>query len=486
MKQITLIAVILALASCSGRVYVSSSSGDDSCDGRCPSSAVKTIERALQLGNDIRLRTGDWFFEAIRADSVKITSWGSAKDGKPVLCGFMKVPAGMKGPDGGSIWQRGEFDGAGTWGPSPQGNIYRLEISLLKDGFCSTSSDMTGNIGTIYDPATDTMYGRKCQAQTKEISDTLSYKAPPSYRYPVKDLDFYQSWTDYRYIYVLAGDPSLLTGRELWLSAGSNCIRGHSKTVKGIKVLGWGFHGAGVTHDVTIEDCDFDIIGGSFLKGYDHWVRYGNGTEFWATSSYNSLVCNCTYSRVYDTGTTIQGDHCSSDRCENVIFRNNTFRGCRQDFEVWIRSADGSMPKDCAFIDNIGYDSGDNGFDSTEENNTHLLHYVVSKYPISGIKVENNEFFGGEGLYYSQVHSNMPTGRTVYHCAPGAPVIKHHRFVLTAPEKNSDGTYKYISAMDSDYQLEWKNAATLQEALRGFDELLVKVTGNAEIELVIE
>jgi len=486
MKNISVLTMLLMLASCSSGVYVSSSTGDDSNDGSKPSKAVKTIGHALEIGKDIKLKTGDWFFEAVTADSVKISSYGCKDDGKPVLCGFMRVPAGMKGADGNSIWQRGAFDQEGVWASSEDGNIYRLEIAALKDGFNSTYSDLCANVGTIYDPATDIMYGRKCQAQTKEISDTLSYKAPPSYRYPVKDLDFYQHWTDYRYIYVLSSDSALLTERELWLSAGAHGIKGTVKDIKDIKVFGWGFHGASVQHDVTIQNCDFDIIGGSYLKGYDHWVRYGNGTEFWATDSYNSLVENCTYSRVYDTGTTIQGDYGPDKRCDNVIFRNNTFRGCRQDFEVWIRSTDGSMPQNCYFINNVGYDCGNNGFDSTEGNNTHLLHYVVSNYPISGITIENNEFFGGEGLYYSGIHSNMPTGKTIYHCAEGAPVIKHHRFVITAPQKDENGGYKYISAMNSDYQFEWKTASDLQGALAGFNEILTQVTGNSEIKIIIE
>lgn len=479
-----------------GKIYVSSSKGSDSNPGT-RMKPVATIARALALGNDIRLRCGDWFYESIEEYDIRVSSYGPASKGKPVLSGFRKLAAGQTGKDGRSVWERGAFDKEGTWHPDNEGDIYRLDMKApgIFGGFTDNSRENYSNIGTLYDPSCDRMYGRKCQAQTEELYNSLEVRTGSSYRFLARDYDFFQTTradasgnAAYRYLYVKASSPELLRDKELWMSAGVNAIRGACKTISGIKVFGWGYHGVKGFSDIHIEGCDFDIIGGSVLVTYPRWVRYGNGVEFWATSSRNSSCRGCHFSRIYDTATTIQGPMSREDCsfCENIIFEGNVMNDCRQDFEVWIRTTDNTMPVNCAFIGNRGYDSGSNGFESEEVNNTHMLHYV-NRYAISGIDIRDNEFWGGDGLYFVSGRENdMPIGKTTYHCGLGDPVIKGARgLVITAPVLE-EGRYRYVSSVSEDRTLTYDSSDTLEGALEGLRKTLGDVTGNYDFRIVVE
>ena len=476
-----------------GRVYVSSSKGDDSNSGKSRFKPVKTISRAVELGDDIRLRRGDWFYEILDMEGVSIKAYGPGSQ-KPVVSGFRKLAAGQTGKDGSSVWERGAFDSEGWWHADENGDVYRLNMYAegIFGGFNDNRPLNFGNIGTIYDPAQDRMYGRKCQAPTEEAYMALSYRTGNSYKFLERDMDFYQAphhepgCHSFQYLYVKASDPAMLRDRELWFSIGANCIRGNNKTIADIKVLGWGYHGAKVFDNVSILNCEFDIIGGSLLVTYPRWVRFGNGAEFWATSSRNGLVQMCTFSRVYDTATTIQGpmDKSQESYCENIIFRDNVMRNCRQDFEVWIRTTDGTMPQNCEFTGNVGYDAGDNGFESTEINGTHYLHYA-NAYKISGIKVENNEFHDGGGVMFSTKLDFLPTGPTTYYCDLGAPVLKGGKGVRINAPVLQDGKYSYASAIEEDGTVVMSSSDSLKEALEGVQKLLGDLTGNYEFKIII-
>lgn len=479
-----------------GRIFVSSSRGDDSNPGT-RMKPVATIARALTLGDDLRLRCGDWFYESIEEYEISVRSYGPGSKGKPVLSGFRKLAAGQTSEDGGNVWERGSFDKSGIWSADENGDIYRLDMKAkgIFSGFTDNSRENCYNIGTLYDPSCDRMYGRKCQAPTEECYNALEVRTGSSYRFLEKDYDFYQvtrpdpdGVAAYRYLYVKASDPEMLRGKELWMSMGVNAIRGAAKSISGIKVQGWGYHGVKGFSDMHIDNCDFDIIGGSVLVTYPRWVRYGNGVEFWATSSRNSSCRGCRFSRIYDTATTIQGPMSREDcsYCENIIFEGNTMTGCRQDFEVWIRTPDNTMPVGCAFTGNKGYGSGDNGFDSEEINNTHLLHYVNTKYSISGIDIRDNEFWGGEGLYYVSGRADaMPIGHNTYHCGLGAPLVKSAGgFVITAPVPE-DGGYSYASSVSGDRVISYDVAATLEDALKGLKKTLGDLTGNYDFNILI-
>lgn len=473
-------------------VYVSSSRGDDSSDGASASAPVKTIRRARELGNDIRLREGDVFFEYLRGRGFSLSAYadeGTAGQ-KPVISGFRVIPSGLSA----RLWERGSLDGGQDWKPDPEGDIYRLD--LLADGFRGFTLNVSENdkknihnVGAIYDAASDKIFGRKCQCPDSVSFAGLSGDGTSSpYRYLDRDLDFWQPRGSYRYIYVKASDPGLLLGRELSLSMGADAVRGNDFSVSGIKFTGWGKHGVRGGSDIRVTGCDFDIIGGSLHEYEPYWVRYGNGAEFWADSACRDEVARCTFSRIFDTATTIQGPMTAGSQCSDIHIHDNIIRGCRQDFEVWIRSEDGNMPSDCSFKRNEGYDCGQNGFETQEFNNTHVLHYVLSPFKITGITVEDNVFHDGMGLFYANSKmDNFPVGHNIYICKPGAPVIHglYGTLDINAPVRKGL-RYFFAEGLAPEGGLTFGHALTRRRALRRFNNFINSLTAGSSWEVRLE
>lgn len=469
-------------------VFVSSSKGDDSASGKDRSCPVRTVRHARELGSDLRLRCGDTFYEYLRGSGFSLSPYTDGSgSGKPVLSGFRIVPAGSL------LWERGSFSDDSVWHPDPCGSIYRLD--LLAEGFGGYTDNVRENdhknihnIGSIYDPSTDIIHGRKCQCISRNAYEALQEpKTVSPYRWLEKDMDFFQPRGEYRYLYVLASDPGLLGGRELWLSMGADGIRGTDFSVCGIKFTGWGKTAVRGGSDITVRDCRFDIIGGSIHEYEPAWIRFGNGVEFWADQAVNDEVSHCLFTRIFDTATTIQGPMSNekSSVCSNIRFHHNVMRGCRQDFEVWIRSLDGLMPSGCSFSHNRGYDSGDNGFETQEYNNTHLLHYILSPYRITGIDVSDNRFEGGMGLYYANsAMDNMAFGRNVCRCAQGAAVIRglYGRLEVKAPVL-SDGEWVFAEGLSPEGEVFYGRSPSKAKALKRFNAFINALTGGSDFRV---
>lgn len=468
-------------------VYVSSSCGDDSASGMNVSDPVRTIAHARKLGSDIRLRAGDTFYEYLRGRGFTLRPYsdGRGRGSMPVISGFRIIP----GEASSGLWERGSWDTGGLWRPDSLGCIWRLD--LMAEGFAGYIGNIPENdhrnihnVGAIYDPAIDHIYGRKCQSISSDAFAALTEKKTESpYRYLECDMDFYQVRGDYRFLYVLASDPSLVQGRELWLSMGADGIRADDFSITGVKFTGWGKTAVRGGSRIRVTDCCFDIIGGSTHEYEPYWIRFGNGAEFWADQSVDVEVSGCRFSRIFDVATTIQGpmSKAKGSRCSDIHIHHNVMEHCRQDFEVWVRSDDGLMPERCSFTHNTGRDCGDNGFETCEYNNTHLLHYILSPYRVEGILIEDNDFYGGMGLYYaSSSMSDMAIGRNTYHCAPGAPVIRglYGNLEIDAPVR--DGRkYRFAEGITDSGDMLWGHARGRKEAQRRFEEFVNDLTGGS-------
>jgi len=491
--QAAAVLLFLPLISAGARtVYVSSSKGDDTASGMSADHPVRSISRARELGSDIRLRQGDVFYEYLRGRGFSLSSYhdGRKSGPMPVLSGFRIIEAEASS----GLWERVAWDSDGSWHADSDGIIWRLD--LLAEGFSGYTGNVREsehrnifNIGAIYDPSEDRIYGRKCQCVSREAFDSLQeQKTGSPYRYLERDMDFYQlRGSDYRYLYVLAGDPSLLVGRELWLSMGADCIRGNEFSVSGVKFTGWGKTAVRGGSHICVTGCEFDIIGGSTHEYEPYWIRFGNGAEFWADQAVDVELRDCHFSRVFDTATTIQGpmSRARDSRCSDIRIHHNLIERCRQDFEVWIRSEEGLMPERCSFTHNIGRDCGDNGFDTREYNNTHLLHYILSPYRVEGILIEDNVFYGGMGLYYANsAMDNLAIGRNLYHCAPGAPVLHglYGKLDISAPVREG-GIYRFAVGISEDGDPVWGYAHRRKEAQKRFEAFINELTGGSAFRL---
>ena len=69
-------------------VYVSSSAGSDANAGGSIDLPLKTIERALSLGDTILLKRGDVFFERVSVNGKYIGAYGQGE--QPMICGFKR------------------------------------------------------------------------------------------------------------------------------------------------------------------------------------------------------------------------------------------------------------------------------------------------------------------------------------------------------------------------------------------------------------
>ena len=109
----------------------------------------------------------------------------------------------------------------------------------------------------------------------------------------------------------------------------------------------------------TITNCEVGYIGGSELKGYPNFVRYGNGIEFYGTTD-NATIDNCWVYQCYDAGLTCQG---TDSVFTNVLFSNNLVEYCQYNIELWLgdealkydgtNTNDNSKFVNCVFEDNI-------------------------------------------------------------------------------------------------------------------------------------
>lgn len=375
-------------------LYISSSRGDDNNDGKSADKPFKTIREAIKKtgknGLRIRLKCGDLFFENITGlSNCIIESYG--KGDKPLLCGF-KI---LKHPD--------------AWEADSEKGVWKLDLSNETDftGYSlESASDRLyfNNIGCIYDSPNDKVYGHlvKSKGALKSNGDIFT-----SSLYKKEDVKF-------RYLYFKYDQNPKVLG-NICLSTYNHGISNMNRCViRNIVIIGFARHGICNINRTQIRNCDVDIIGGSIQIGYKNWVRYGNGIECWISSS--SLVCdntisNCTISRTYDSGSTIQGRGKKLNSPCRIRFTRNKFIYCRQAFEHFLADVDGENVDyiDCTFSDNLCFMMGQNQFNSPEKRDASLLSYDKEN---KSILISNNMFYGAS--YYCGKAFGILKKNTVY------------------------------------------------------------------------
>lgn len=374
--------------------YVSSSIGSDENPGT-RESPLKSFAKIPRKNAAIFLKSGDVFYGSLKGlENCSVDSYGDGA--KPLVAGFKR----LKNPE--------------AWEPMP-GGVWRLDMSKTENfegNVCGEASapGCFNNIGAVYEPATDVLHGR----MTKRMEDLAN------------DWDFFTSaehkseklgGEPFKYVYVKLGrSPSEISGL-CFVPYLSGIERLRDCAVKNIAVKGFGRHGVTRISGCRFDGVDVDIVGGSIQVGYSAWVRLGNGFECWmggessgGNDNFN-VIENCTVSRAFDCGATIQGEAKNMGGVRGVKFLNNRFYHCRQAFEHWLRTKEGDIEiEGCEFSGNIAWEMGENEFSTPYPCDMNLLSYDSAHRPI---KIENNTFYGS-GVYFGENWSSHIKGNTYY------------------------------------------------------------------------
>ena len=369
--------------------YVSSSKGDDGNDGLSESSPKQHISSVgVRKNARIRLKRGDVFFEQmIGYNNCVIEDYGRGQ--KPVLCGF-KV---LMNPQ--------------AWTCDEQEGLWKIDLTEEKNfAGClhgNVKDDRINNIGFIYDPNKDKVYGSRVKEMKDLNEDGQFFLTNQFVPDSVKNDTF--RWLRWKY----DGDPRHIKHLcfPMWLIAVkdlNNC------EVRNIAIVGFNF-GVVTCNGTVVDNCQIDLIGGSVQLGYQYWVRYGNGIEF-SWGNHDDLVTNCLISRTYDCGTTIQSSGNFTGSPRNIHFRGNRFYHCRQAFEFFLNAKNDYKPQyeHCSFTNNVCYEMGENEFSTHQLRDANLLSYDGS---VKSVEISGNTFFGAP-YFCGAVYPIGLHGNTVY------------------------------------------------------------------------
>lgn len=364
---------------------MSTSLGDDSNTGETEQKPVKTIKRALELGDTIYLKSGDVFFEAINIKNVYLASYG--KGSLPKLCGWKRPTSLVWKPVANNIWM----------------------TSLTSSNFTGFTQDepYVNNIGCIHEYDKDIIHGRKVQLRKSLKENWDLWQSEHHKRDELESHDF-----DNLYLYY-EGDPNSI---GLEFSVGKAGVIMENSTIEKIRIEGFGFGISARTRSI-IRNCEIDAVGGMTMLNSNEFVSFGNGIEFYVYANIeNCIVENCYISRCYDAGLSIQGSNHIGATPRNIIIRNNVVEKCCQGWEDFLRNGDHVFFDNCVFSDNLIINSGNtSGF--SYPSRFKFCHILGNNTKgDKGMIILNNTFVGGNfycsGAYNGEYKSNKWQGNT--------------------------------------------------------------------------
>ena len=356
--------------------YISSSMGSDANDGLSEEKPLRSIRAVKEKSFvKVRLKAGDVFFEHVAGFRYTIfESYGEGE--KPMLCGF-KVLKNV------NAWQLDGQNGCWVLDLTKEENFVGY---LQRD---NEPNSMFNDVGCIYDAPRDKVYGHLVKDKSLLMSDGDFYTNSHYQTDSVKVHPFGKLY------FKTNVDPRQMG--HLCFSMGQHGVtRAEGCVLRNIAVVGFARHGVANAWNATVEDCQFDLIGGAIQVGYQYWVRYGNGIEF-GGNTHDNLVTGCLISRTYDCGVTIQGKTTEKLQPTRIHFVNNRFYHCRQAFEHFISSSGDYESKytDCSFSDNLCYMMGENEFSTPQARDANILSYENAPRTLT---ITDNYFFGAPYL----------------------------------------------------------------------------------------
>lgn len=341
-KRIAEIRATATSVNVTGKKYYFAESGNDENDGLSPSTPKKSITAlnalVLDEGDGVFFKRGDVFRGNINArKGVTYSAYGEGK--KPELYASLR-----------------NYAGAENWELTSTPNVWKLKIPVLND------------VGlTVFNNGE--AWGEK---RIKGRSDFATGNLADLN----KDLTF---WHDvsaptnvegYLYLRSDKGNPGERFS-SIELNVRNNIFRIGSEsnvTIDNLCLKYTGAHavGAGNVTGLTVQNCEFGFIGGSWFRT-DTFSRYGNAVEVYGGCD-GYVVDNCYIYQVYDAGVTHQYTEGPDTQIimKDIKYTNNVIADTTYSVEYFIHKPNAGtihLIQNCLISDNIftrsGYGFGD-------------------------------------------------------------------------------------------------------------------------------
>ncbi|HHU15772.1 MAG TPA: right-handed parallel beta-helix repeat-containing protein [Lentisphaerae bacterium] len=322
--------------------YVSAAQGNDTADGRTPSTAWQTTARLnrenLAPGSWVRYQRGGVYRGRVCVQKgVTYAAYGTGP--KPMIYGSPENGADPK------KWRR--TDNPRVWSyPIGETDVGTL---VFDDGAAHAIKIVI---------RTDKKTGEKFNKYTGRPFN--------SYRDLDGDLhfwhDYYKDGTGLVYLYSERNPGERFRSIEFNVKTSGFGVGGADDvTIDNFTVKYVGVHGvaAGTCRNLTVSNSEFVWIGGSIqaegIYGRDYPTRLGNGVEIYGGCE-NYTVTNCFFDQIYDAGVTHQFNIPPKDGMKrfdqkNVLFAHNVFDRCNYSIEYFLTAKDGNPSR----MENILY-----------------------------------------------------------------------------------------------------------------------------------
>ena len=320
--------------SVSGISYYVSTSGNDSNDGRSPSTAWATLYKVnsanLNAGDAVFFKRGDkWNGSLAVKNGVTYSAYGTGK--KPLINGTTDASDYL------------------DWLPTDNENIYKYALPLP-----SPASDVGKIIfdnGDAWGVKVLKLPNEDKRADNAEAYNGLEYFTAGTGKFKngfdlKYDLEFYHD-PDERSLYLYSkGSHPADRFDTIELVTHINGISGGNTNIliDNLEIRGFGAHGISVTNakNYRVQNCVLNWIGGSISNYNENTrpTRYGNAIQNWSNCD-GFFIDHCYSYQIFDCCYTTQwqGDPGGkSVIMTNIKFTNNVAMYANTGLEIWCQS----------------------------------------------------------------------------------------------------------------------------------------------------
>lgn len=274
-----------------GKIFYVSNNGDDKNDGLSPETAWKSLTKvnSTPFGSDSAVlfeRGGLWRGQLRTQSNTTYSAYGEGE--RPRIYGSAK-----------------NYGGKSNWEATQDPKIFKLRNKINNVGIIAY--DHVNGLGNVH------------ELVSQPVSSLANLKS---------DLQFYcDKVTNEVYVYSEEGNPGIRF-KNIEIGAYGNIIAaaGANVVIDNLTVMYGGSHGVGygTTTNLTVQNCIFAWIGGSWLSDT---TRYGNAIEIYGGATGYTVTGNYCY-QMYDTGITLQ--YGSTGKCiqRDVLIQDNIVEYC--------------------------------------------------------------------------------------------------------------------------------------------------------------